>query len=305
MRRMGWNREKAKEKFDETAFKHVLRGGVTTMIGTGLEVVLDSVWSDALKNGELWLTRARLPIGKGVIDSLHSLRERPQYFVENTSKDLITGLTYNTISYFSNRLLPSVQPSHLLWSIFTNAVEAVGTKGLQSEVQHNRAEQSKIQAEQAYNQAQENLRQKGYDQKNLSNTDNATIYAAQVREAATLLESTRTALNTITVPATEGLIEWQTKLRKYLKYSNPATILGIDWIIDGFGTLVWNFSKVRKVRKERGGLPGKKVEMPKEEKRWEDRKTGRWEDRNKDKVYYGRSQWNPQKEEINDLGKSF
>ncbi len=89
----------------------------------------------------------------------------------------------------------------------------------------------------------------------------------------------------------------ESTLKKMLRYSNPPVDLGISMMIDGVATLFKNIKEVQKVRKEKGGLVGKKVEMPKKDKwqpRGERREYGNKPPYNREKVYYGKSQWNSQ-----------
>lgn len=83
-------------------------------------------------------------------------------------------------------------------------------------------------------------------------------------------------------------------IRSVTNLSNPVSNLGIAMIGDSILTLKENYKKVHDERIRKGGLPGKSVSMPKQDR---DRGSGYkgqdkrpWEDR-KDKVYYGKSQW--------------
>lgn len=88
-------------------------------------------------------------------------------------------------------------------------------------------------------------------------------------------------------------------------YVNPVTLLGFDWVVDGVATLVANTKKVRDLRKEYGGLQGKKVPIAPSDarRRYTDRKP--YDQKpfsNKDQVYYGKARWNSPKQEV-DLEK--
>lgn len=81
-------------------------------------------------------------------------------------------------------------------------------------------------------------------------------------------------------------------LTSILNLSNPVTHLGIDMVWSGLGELKKNWKEVRRVRAEKG-IVGKKVDMSKkfDKKEWGNRDSGgRWQG-NKDKVFYGKSNW--------------
>lgn len=252
IRDIGTADQMAKEKFEgDTALMHAARGGVTTLVGVGLEYIVDGVWKKGIKEGKMWFGRTPFEFDdelKNKLKALEANYPRWHYFIENASKDLMSGLANNAISYFSGHMLPQAEAKHLLISTVVNAVESAGTAGL------------------------------NYEQK------------------PGLLDET----------VAVGTLEWQTGLRKVAKFSNPATVLGADWILDGFRTLFGNIQKVRSVRKEKGGLPGKKVDMSKQNDRWQrkDRSDQGWKGQDRgNKVYYGKSQWNSPKEEEVDLAK--
>ncbi len=113
-------------------------------------------------------------------------------------------------------------------------------------------------------------------------------------------------------------------MKPYLKASNPVTMMGMEWMASGVGTLIGNIIAVRKARNERGGLSGKKVFMPREDKyhrddyrrrdeyhkrddnrSWQDRRPQqdrRQDDRQgKDRVYYGKGRSDAKKLEEYEL----
>lgn len=300
----------AKDKFDgDTALMHTARGSVSALIGVGLESVMDSAWKTGIKNGQVWAGRIPLQIGeqtRAQLKELATKHVRWNYFVENTGKDLLTGFAYNAIAYFSGRMLPQAEAQHLLWSVGLNALEARGTKGLDSYVNRE-----------ATIDAQRDLeKEKILRETRLAETK-AAVAAAQGRSKELItrvqtdelaaqgnLDAVNNKIANLTIPEAD-VLKWQTTIRKYLKHSNPATILGVDWLLDGLVTLFKNVGKVRKVRKERGGLPGQKVEMPASNDRWQNRDRREQGDKKQNKVYYGRSQWNATKETNDDLGKAF
>jgi hypothetical protein len=72
-----------------------------------------------------------------------------------------------------------------------------------------------------------------------------------------------------------------------VKYSNPPVLKGLDVIITSMNELRLNYEEVRKVRKEKGGMPGQKVEMS-SKRDWQDRG-------NRNQIRYGNSNWRDRK----------
>lgn len=403
-RDLGTANQMAKDKFDgDSALLHSARGGMTTLIGFGLDAALDDVLSKGVKQGEVWIGRQNFKLGKDVVEQLAEIGEnnpRLRNFIESASQNFITGLAYNTMAYFSGHTLPSVEPKHLLSSLVASATEAMGPKGLE------KIENAKVSASKSDYDRMVGLLANQMQEKQRAINAIPTRDVAMTSERARLLEelkndrkrlnedwvkarekNTRTEIMDEILPrvkskrqirkerratiseinarakaagiaADERLVNaaedfnifkliigedypealeaykrhigstvadentstpdvdtvvhaaktsrWKAEAQKILKFANPATILGLDWMVDGIVTLEENFRKVRKVRKDKGGLAGKTVEMPKNDdkykpKEWRNQRgkyenKGKWQG-NKDTVYYGKSNWQQPKEE--------
>lgn len=297
LRDIGTANEMAKAKFDgDTALMHTARGSVSAMIGVGLETALDSVWDKAMDSGELWVGRILLKFGDDVKDKLKQLQgTRLSYFIENASKDLITGAAYNGIAYFSRPMLPSAEAPHLVYSTFINAVEAAGTKGLPSELQNKSVTkvQKQIEAQESYIHKRKDMDQY-VDQNRDRDYINALIRLNDLKDVQSALPA----------PVPDTTLKWQSTIRKYIKYTNPVTLLGMDWMLDGVGTLLHNVGEVRRMRAAKGGLSGKKVYMPSEAPRGYQSKDRRDErPKGENTVYFGRGAVNVKKGVSDDLGK--
>ncbi len=281
----------ATDKFDgDTALLRAAKGSVTALIGVGLERVINDVWEGGMSGKEL-LSRPYIKFSQKTIDSIRALEKsnpRLHLFATQAIKDVVTGITYNGLAFFSRPMLESLKAEHLIASLGINVGEAIGlTHGVESPAKKAAA-----------------LDRKQYLETNLESN----------RRLMTELVENKLPKGTVTTPASEAFeqlgvakqelsewtlpedtrLAWQMAIRKYLKYSNPASLFGISMIADGGATLVKNFLAVRKTRREKGGLPGQKVFMPKNDD-WHKGGGYRKDDRrqekrpyNKDKVYYGR-----------------
>lgn len=263
------------------------------MIGIGLERVIEDIWKDAM-DGKPLLQRPWVPLSEKTRSMLHTLEKtnpRTYLFVTQVIKDIIGGTTYNGLAFFTRPMLESAKGEHMIASIGINAAEALGTKGLESQVLHREAMDEFLKLEKDRTTLQAEI---------------ADLAKQTTQEAKSRLQvdteklgELNTQIGAFVIPP-EISIRWQRKLRKYLKYSNPATVLGISMIADAGVTVFEHLRQVQQVRKEKGGLPGKKVFMPKgdEHRGYGDRKPFRerreYEKKpyNKNVQYYGRGQWN-------------
>jgi hypothetical protein len=308
VRDIGTANEMAQDKLEDTAFKHVLKGGMTTMIGVGLEKAMDGIWDDVM-SGKPLLHRPYLEVAEKTRNELRQLEKSnvPLYsFIKQASKDLASGVIYNGLAYFSRPMLKPAEGSHMLAAVAINAAEAWGTPGLASHLQSQRAQAEKQKAldEVKYWRDKVNA-----SKKSIREAPQADAVAALKKQKAAQL-----AANRITVPEDTSM-PWQTAFNEnVLQYSNPATNLGVDMVVSGLKALHKNFKEVRKVRKEKGGLEGKKVFMPKKgdwkERPWQERQNKPQHEYQKpyqgnqdkpqreyhgkpgqDQVYYGKSHW--------------
>lgn len=244
----------AKDKFDgDDALLRIGRGGLTTLIGYSLENAIRNTFDKGFQGLDRFLERPPIKIDPQALTALENAGTKfpPLYhFAREGARDILTGVIFNGLAFFSRPMLPSIEGKHLVRSAFVNALESV--------------------------------------------IEDPTVIRENIEQAAANRKDGTAEANKIMgeVPQTERA-EWRDKTLKVLGASNPATQLGVDMMISGVKTLLTNFKEVRKVRKEKGGLEGKPVYMPK--KQW-----GREEPHNQHKdakVYYGKSSWAKPKEE--------
>ncbi len=252
----------AKDHFDgDSAILRVARGGLTVAIGLGLEKAIDSTWKQAFAGKIKIFNRPELTIDPAMLKKLEKtgleggkVGSSFYYLVREGTKDLMVGLLYNGLAFFSRPMLPSVEGKQLVGSAVVNALESVL-------------------------EYPQNIHADIYDIKGIRGDA-----ADQAQRPADL---TRVG-------------DWTARnaLLALLRGSNPATQLGLGMMKDGWDRFRKNWKEVQRVRKEKGGLEGKKVYMPKKEYRWkqEDRKP-------QEKVYYGKSNWTKSKDEEEALEK--
>ncbi len=296
----------AQDKFEgDSALMQMAKGSMTTLIGVGLEKALDGTWKEVL-DGKPLLERPKLVLSEETRKQLKALEQSntPLYhFITQASKDLATGVIYNGLAFFSRPMLKSAGGEHMLASLAANASEAFLTKDLGAPLRTKAALGAK------------ELLVNERDQVRISMAESTKAYTPESAEkgveAFFKLGELNQKIDGFVIPEDKRL-PWQTNLNKLLNYSNPATNLGLSMMIDGVSTLFKNFKEVKKVRKEKGGLAGKKVEMPKKGG-WQDRgdrggyrgghrEKNNWQDK-KDKVYYGQSN-NAVSREEEDLAKA-
>lgn len=262
----------AASKFDgDSALMHMARGFVSGAVGAGLEIASDQLWKKKWTGTEAIFPSAWFKVGSDIDSKMKQLaKKNPKlyYFVREGTQDLAIGALYNFIAFRSQPLLPQTEPKHLLASLATNAGESFFSKDMDQRVKREFApdrdiNEGKLQEKSEY--LQDLLAKKGkkklnsFDQKQLNKTN---------KEVSKL----KKALYGTDLPP--GVVQVA------LNLSNPITWLGVDMVWSGATTLAKNFVEVRKVRTEKGGLPGKTVYMPKE-----------------NKVYYGNSRGNGRKRE--------
>ena len=299
----------AKDKFDgSSALMQAAKGTTTALIGVGLEKAMDEYFDGVMSGKESVLNRTPVKFGdnfRKTIEGLEKTNPRIHHFIVQSTKDLVVGGAYNGLAFFSRPILESAKAEHLVGSLGVNATEAMFTKGL-SYPREVAEVQKKREALTARDSAQvQKLRE-------LEHNDSPETPAKRLEAIQERLKVHKER-KLITDPADKPL-EWQTFLRKFTAYSNPATLLGLDMIGASMQTFTQNLKDVRKVRKEKGGLAGKKVEMPKKGG-WQDRgdrggyhaqgerrDQHKWQDK-KEKVYYGQSNRAVNREE-EDLAKA-
>lgn len=253
----------AQDKFDgDSALMRSARGTVSMALGAGMEKVTDMMWEGIWNGQESFIERFKLPEGTG--KRLHNyaasatepyyLKARLSNFAKEGTQDLVIGAINNMIAFRSQPILQKVEAIHLLRSLAIDAGQSFLTPSL-GEREQKRA-------------------------KTLINEPNSEKIA---RAADAVLEEHGKDNNDDV---------GKNILTSILNLSNPVTHLGIDMVWSGLEELKKNLKDVRDTRKEKG-IVGKSVEMPKkfEKKEWGNRdQGGRWQG-NRDKVYYGKSNW--------------
>lgn len=302
----------AKDSFDgSSALMQAAKGATTTLIGVGLEKAMDEYFEAVMMGSEAVLNRTPVKFGNNfrkAIKSLEQTNSRIHHFIVQSAKDIVVGGAYNGLAFFSRPILESAKAEHLVGSLSMNATEAMFTKGLDYPRQAAEV-QAKRKALDERDSAQElKLR----ELKHNDSVDTPAKRLEAIQERLKVFQERKL----ITDP-TDKPLEWQTSLRKFTAYSNPATLLGLDMLGSSMQTFTKNLKDVRKVRKEKGGLAGKKVDMSQkndwrsygDRKPWENkREYGNKPPYNKDKVYYGRSRWQDnvkKQQEEEELAKSF
>lgn len=350
-RDIGTANQMAKDTFDgSSALMQAAKGATTTLVGVGLEKAMDEYFTGVMAGSEPLINRTPAKFGKSFREGLDALKDtdpRMHQFVVQTAKDLMVGGAYNGLAFFTRPLLESAKAEHLVGSLLVNAADAWGTKDPDGpklnkhSIEHrdslNRQKEPWVkqrdEAMSPYVESDKVINGGPYDpykyeqpkkvksifaEQNLRLSENYEQYqkdydAAQksFNEAVTkILELDKELANS---PVREDKsLAWQTFLRQYTTYSNPATLLGLNMVGQSMMTMKENFLKVRKIRKEKG-IKGKAVEMPKKGG-WQDRgdrggfqpRTGdrreqhKWQDK---KVYYGQSNKTVSREE-EDLAKA-
>lgn len=282
----------------DTALMQIAKGGMTTLVGVGLERVLEDSFHDAIAVGGKgrFLDRPFVTISEKTRRQLADMRlnDTKMYdFVYHAAKDLATGVIYNGLAFFSRPMFKSAGGEHMLASVALDAMEALGTTGLESHYAHEDATRAVDVLREKQSALRSVIAEKG---KPAASSEGAYELANLRQQRDRLGDKIRRDVKKIPIDTS---LAWQMTARKYLNYSNPATLLGLDMIAKGGAEFIKNWKDVQKIRKENGGLAGKSVNMPKEEgrKNYGDRKpwTNNREQGNrrpytKGTVYYGQGQ---------------
>jgi len=245
----------AKEKFDgSSALMQAAKGTTTALIGVGLEKAMDEYFDGVMSGKEPILGRTNARFGENfqkVIKGLEKTNPRMHHFIVQSTKDLVVGGAYNGLAFFSRPIL------ELARALGVNATEAMFTKGLS----YPREVAEVAKKRDALNTRDSTQVQRLRELQHNDSPETPAKRLEAIQERLRVFKERKL----ITDP-TDTPLEWQTFIRKFTAYSNPATLLGLDMIGNSMQTFTKNLKDIRKVRKEKGGLAGKKVEMPK--KRW-------------------------------------
>lgn len=279
--------EMAMDKFDRGPLMEAAKGMTTVLVGVGLEKAMDKYVSEVLAGREPVINRMQsTKLSDAAIKGLTALERdhsRIHHFIVQSTKDLVVGGAYNGLAFFTSRLFEPAKAEHLVGSLAINATEAMFTKGLDYEAKNKPLLDKKGELESL-------LKANKY-----AMTESTKLRTDESRkrgsDANLEIERLNKEISELNLPK-DTRWQWQTLARQYTTFSNPATLLGLDMLGSSMMTFTKNLKEVRKARAEKG-IVGKRVEMTKkfEKKEWHDRNQGgRWQG-NKDKVYYGNSNW--------------
>ncbi len=294
----------ASDKFDgDSALMRTARGAVTTGIGVGLEKSMNFVWDKVWQGDIPFYDKSKF--GTGMAEAMNKFAQssdfnaRMYYLIKEGTQDLSLAIFYNFLAFRSQPLLSKAEPKHLLRALTADAIEAFIkpiSPNLPKQVQYEAQQSTNKILKDKIGEIDEKIAFNSgrffYDKRN----DTQSFPMGDINEKLKKRqEDLAKGIEVVAKPEEPPRLE--RLLSNVVDVSNPVTQLGIDMIGSGVTSLIRNFREVRKVRNEKGGLEGKKVFMPKKEP-WKDRGSDRkpYEKReyNKDKVYYGKSNWREQ-----------
>lgn len=294
----------AKDTFDgEGALLHAARGFVSLGFGLALEKATDAMWDGVWQGKTEFIDRYRLPANTGErlsnlaassTDPYH-FNSRLSYFIREGSQDLAIGAVNNIIAFRAQPLLQKAEAKHLIGSLGVDAGVAFLAPSLGKDV-HDQAvrtlgtDASDLRTQETYlNQLMSDwsLRNKLGD------------------ELEATINTTRGHISTLRGKVNPE-VQSKSAILAFFNLSNPVSQLGVDMIWTGVKAFWKNMKEVHDARKAQGGLPGKKVEMPSSDSRGGYRERKPYDNKreygnkpyNKDKVYYGKSQWNNKSADI-------
>lgn len=318
----------------------VLTGGAGVGIEAALGPAWDSMWQGKktfIERFEIAPSVAE-KLNAFILDNSNDWKARVGYFIKEGSEDLAIAGIYNLLfTWRMQRLFKAVEPEHLASSLAIDALEALLSPKLPDDMRkiaresrntmqmtiNEKINRERRDLEQDYRNAEqrgkkysevEYVMQAGSVMAGRHGGENAVIPAKmgfktkveqtnqeELDEILGKIQSKQGEIRDeidVGVYSPEGL---EKIIRPFIKYNNPVTNLAVAMFTDASVTLWINYRKVHKVRKEKGGLAGKSVYMPKQDR---DRGSGyrgqdkrQWEDR-KDKVYYGKSSWQQHDEPV-------
>lgn len=295
--------EMAMDNFDrKSPLLVAAQGGATVLVGIGLEKVLDETFKKGMKGGTLYFGKLQVDIPDKIakqIKDFEKTNPRLHHFILQSTKDLLTGTIYNGLTFFARPMFESAKSEHLVGSLAINATEAMFTRGLDYDLKLTGVQDARELVRHQDDVQVQSLREVA---RNMAVPELGDVRMHELKEKRSTAIKERLKLDAEKkklIDPTNKPLEWQTFLRQYSTFSNPATLLGLDMMGRSMIALKDNFVEVRRVRKEKG-LEGKRVEMSKSgdwrnrgssnEYRGKYENKGKWQG-NKDKVYYGKSNW--------------
>ncbi len=288
----------AKDKFEgDTALMRTAKGFVSTGVGVGLEKSMDFVW-EKIWQGEIpYYDKTRF--GEGMAGKMNEfagksdLNARLYYLIKESTQDLTMAIFYNFLAFRSQPLLEKAKSQHLVGSLVTNIVAAATLPSLPAQMQFEAA----TSTNKMIGKQQEALGEK-LDQASrgghFDRGQNKFVYPQKLNDKILGLDKQIQDLEKTRVTgfSTPNIGDTEKFFLNVFDVSNPVTQLGVDMVGTGISTLIKNFKEVHKLRREKGGLAGKSVPMPKKED-WRPRTDNRRQEGEKkwagNKVYYGQS----------------
>lgn len=297
--------EMAREHLDgDKPLLRFARGATSFGMGWLFEKATDDAFQAAFRGEGLLLGRPPIKIGESAVRQLDNLvknHPRIYYFLREGSQDVVIAALNNSLSFFTKSLVPSVEAKLLMWSLVADAGAAAVSNT-------NDTLQGAVEAALVANEKQNEELMRKVEKVQRKIPDKAVEkYMGALTGLVDRLEKEGERIRDfwsdqpLSTPSRKKDLRKQILglVRGGLNLSNPVTLLGGEMMISSWVKFKENWDAVRKVRNEKGGLQGKTVYMPKDEHRgrYEDKR--RWEDR-KDKVYYGKSNWQqePKKQEL-------
>jgi|GEM_PF-707580 len=298
----------------DSALMHAARGAVSFGIGAGLEKATDVLWNDIWQGKAPIFDRFRLGGDVGQRMNDYALQTKPldinkraTYFIKESTQDLSLALLYNFFAFRGQPLLPKTEAKHLLSSLALNMGEAMFAPTLPKQVAYD-ASRGNLSI---YNAKVAELKEKRIKLTQAGRTKREGGVEGQSMFQSEIDELMQKGRDLGDAPAVYVFDEGDASapervLRGLLNVSNPVTLLGAEWIWSGMTQFKKNWKEVQKIRKEHGGLAGKKVDVPKKE--WHDRTPnsgyrkpfeprGSWHDKKDvgNNVYFGRGKANDRK----------
>lgn len=266
----------AKDKFEgDSALMRTAKGFVSTGVGVGLEKSMDFVW-DKIWQGDIpYYDKTKF--GEGMAEAMNrfarksDLTARLNYFIKESTQDMTMAIFYNFLAFRSQPLLEKAKPTHLLRSLYTNAIAATALPSLPQQMRYEAAESTNSiigKKQEALQDKMDQLMRSGRYNNETHEFDYPQATDDRINELHRQIGSLGLKYYSYdndnnVLPPVPGKVE-QVFLTAF-DLSNPVTQLGVDMIGSGIQTLVKNFGEVRKMREAKGGLPGKQVFVPRPE----------------------------------------
>lgn len=337
--------------------------GVGAGLEKAMDYVWDSVWSGDIPFYDKSKFGSGMAEALNTFALKNDRNARLAYIMKEGTQDLSLAIFYNFLAFRGQPLLPKVESKHLLASLGLDVAEGVFSPNLPIDINARAKKSQTALIESDLKRMRRDISDTRQQGNHAETVNKAINYLKVTDEMEQQTPGLRAAMKSIIDENAYQLIKSETiwvqdypilieamrkemgirerDLRKYSQppeykpgkieeffrngayWSNPITHLGAEWMVGGVKTLIENYVAVRKARAEKGGLQGKKVFMPKEDrggrfdkkpwqgdkKPWEDRKPWQgdrkpWEDRRQQTDRRGSQPPDPDKRVYYGKGKS-